>query len=93
VEKALRAARRFQFRRIVVAGGVAANRRLRQVFPERASARGVEVFFPPPGLCTDNAATVAACALPPLPGTWPFRSPFPFSRSQPPASRLVLSGL
>jgi N6-L-threonylcarbamoyladenine synthase len=62
VEKALRAARRFQFKRIVVAGGVAANRRLRQVFPERASARGVEVFFPPPELCTDNAATVAACA-------------------------------
>lgn len=62
VEKALRAAKRFQLRRIVVAGGVAANRRLREVFPARAAERGVEVFFPPPELCTDNAATVAACA-------------------------------
>ncbi|MBC7318196.1 tRNA (adenosine(37)-N6)-threonylcarbamoyltransferase complex transferase subunit TsaD [Candidatus Bipolaricaulota bacterium] len=63
VEKALRAARRFRFERIAVAGGVAANRRLREVFPERASARGMLVFFPPPELCTDNAATVAACAF------------------------------
>lgn len=62
VEKALRAARRFQFRRVVAAGGVAANRRLREVFPRRAAARGIEVFFPPRELCTDNAATVAACA-------------------------------
>lgn len=63
VEKALRAARRFQFKRIAVAGGVAANRRLRELFPERAASRGMEVFFPPPELCTDNAATVAACAF------------------------------
>ncbi len=62
VEKTLRAARRFQFNRIVVAGGVAANRRLRQVFPPRAAERGMTVFFPPPALCTDNAANVAACA-------------------------------
>lgn len=62
VEKSLRAARRFQFKRIVVAGGVAANRRLREVFPGRAAERGIEVFFPPEELCTDNAATVAACA-------------------------------
>ncbi|MCS7240178.1 MAG: tRNA (adenosine(37)-N6)-threonylcarbamoyltransferase complex transferase subunit TsaD [Candidatus Bipolaricaulota bacterium] len=62
VEKALRAARRFQFKRIAVAGGVAANRRLREVFPARAATRGVEVFFPPRELCTDNAAIVAACA-------------------------------
>ncbi len=62
VEKALRAARRFQFKRIAVAGGVAANRRLREVLPQRAAERGMEVFFPPAELCTDNAATVAACA-------------------------------
>lgn len=62
VEKALRAARRFQLKRIVVAGGVAANRRLREFFPKRAAERGMEVFFPPAELCTDNAATVAACA-------------------------------
>lgn len=62
VEKALRAAKRFEFSRIGVVGGVAANRRLRQVFPARAGERGIQVFFPPAELCTDNAATVAACA-------------------------------
>lgn len=63
VEKAMRAARRFQCPKIGVVGGVAANRRLRQVFPARAKERGMDVFFPPPELCTDNAATVAACAF------------------------------
>lgn len=63
VEKTLRAARRFGCRKIGVVGGVAASKRLRQVFPERAAERGLEVFFPPAELCTDNAATVAACAF------------------------------
>lgn len=63
MEKTLRAARRFQFKRIVVAGGVAANTRLREALPRRAGERGMEVFFPPVELCTDNAATVAACAF------------------------------
>lgn len=62
VDKALRAARIYELEKIVVTGGVAANSRLREVFPERAAERGVEVFFPPKELCTDNAAMVAACA-------------------------------
>jgi N6-L-threonylcarbamoyladenine synthase len=61
-EKAIRAARRLALDRIVVVGGVAANRRLREVLPERAAARGLSVHFPPRDLCTDNAAIVAACA-------------------------------
>jgi len=61
-EKALRAAKEFGMSRIAVVGGVAANRRLREVLPARAAERGVEVYFPPPELCTDNAAMVAACA-------------------------------
>ncbi len=61
-EKAVRAARRLSLSRIVVVGGVAANRRLREVLPERAQAWGLAVHFPPPELCTDNAAIVAACA-------------------------------
>ncbi len=60
-EKALRAARRLEMTRIVVVGGVAANVRLRAVLSSRAEERGVEVCFPPPELCTDNAAMVAAC--------------------------------
>ena len=62
-EKALRAAKQLGVKKIAVVGGVAANRRLRQVLPARAAERGLEVYFPPLELCTDNAAMVAACAL------------------------------
>jgi N6-L-threonylcarbamoyladenine synthase len=46
--------------RLVVCGGVAANGRLRQVLQEHARGVGLELFLPPPALCTDNAAMVAA---------------------------------
>ncbi len=46
--------------RLVVCGGVAANRRLRQVLQAHAQREGLELFLPPPELCTDNAAMVAA---------------------------------
>jgi N6-L-threonylcarbamoyladenine synthase len=60
VAKLFRAARRLQFERIVLAGGVAANGRLRAAVVERAAEyEGVEVFLPPARLCTDNAAMIA----------------------------------
>jgi N6-L-threonylcarbamoyladenine synthase len=60
VEKAFRAARRFQFERVVLSGGVAANSRLRAAAAERAGEyEGMQVFVPPPRLCTDNAAMIA----------------------------------
>jgi N6-L-threonylcarbamoyladenine synthase len=60
VEKAFRAARRLQFERVVLAGGVAANSRLRAAAVERAGEyEGMRVFLPAPGLCTDNAAMIA----------------------------------
>ena len=46
--------------RLVVCGGVAANAHLRRVLQEQAAAGGVELFLPPPDLCGDNAAMVAA---------------------------------
>ena len=46
--------------RLVVCGGVAANGRLRRVLQDRATAGGVGLFLPPPHLCGDNAAMVAA---------------------------------
>ncbi len=61
-EKAIRAARRLSLPRIIVVGGVAANQRLREILPQRAGEWGLAVHFPPPELCTDNAAIVAACA-------------------------------
>ncbi|HHH84335.1 MAG TPA: hypothetical protein ENL15_00080, partial [Firmicutes bacterium] len=45
---------------LVIAGGVAANSRLRKEFASLADRYGVPLFIPPPRLCTDNAAMVAA---------------------------------
>jgi N6-L-threonylcarbamoyladenine synthase len=45
--------------RLVVAGGVGANRQLRQRLIADSAARGVQVFFPPLDLCTDNGAMIA----------------------------------
>ncbi len=46
---------------LVVAGGVAANARLRQVFAEGSASLGLRLIVPPPLFCTDNAAMVALC--------------------------------
>ncbi len=58
--KAVWAATRENLETLVVVGGVAANRRLKQVMTERASAVGCRVVVPPASLCTDNAVMVAA---------------------------------
>jgi len=60
VEKAFRAARRLQFDRLVLSGGVAANSRLRVAVAEKAAEyEGMSVFLPAVRLCTDNAAMIA----------------------------------
>lgn len=46
-------------RRLAVAGGVAANRRIADALARRASARGFHLAVPPPALCTDNGAMIA----------------------------------
>ena len=51
-------------RRLVVCGGVAANRSLRQALEAQAQAEGIDLFLPPLPLCTDNAAMVAALGYP-----------------------------
>lgn len=57
--KTLRAAARTGLERIVVAGGVACNRGLRQAMTDQAQAAGLQVTFPSPALCADNAAMLA----------------------------------
>lgn len=47
--------------RIVLAGGVAANSRLRQMLGEACDRHGLGLYYPPPILCTDNAAMIG-CA-------------------------------
>jgi N6-L-threonylcarbamoyladenine synthase len=58
--KAARAARRVDARSVLLAGGVAANRRLRELLQQRSP---VGLRVPPIRLCTDNAAMVAAAAF------------------------------
>ncbi len=47
---------------VAIGGGVAANRRLRERVAELADAAGRRAFLPPPELCTDNGAMIAATA-------------------------------
>ncbi len=54
--KTLRAAAEQGLSRVVVAGGVACNSGLRQSFAAQAADNNLEVFFPTPALCGDNAA-------------------------------------
>ena len=61
VSNTMLAAERTGVRRVLLAGGVAANSRLREKMAEEGRRRGVEVSWPPPALCTDNAAMIA-CA-------------------------------
>jgi N6-L-threonylcarbamoyladenine synthase len=60
VRKTLVALRQTGLRQLVLAGGVAANSRLRADLRAAASAEGVTLHVPPPQRCTDNAAMVAA---------------------------------
>jgi N6-L-threonylcarbamoyladenine synthase len=61
VDKTMRAADLLGVERILLGGGVVANTRLRDRIVEAASASGRRVQFPPPALCTDNAAMIG-CA-------------------------------
>jgi N6-L-threonylcarbamoyladenine synthase len=58
--KALAACKTSGIDSLVIAGGVAANSRLRQVATERCAKAGIELRIPGPALCTDNGAMVAA---------------------------------
>jgi N6-L-threonylcarbamoyladenine synthase len=59
VSKTVRAARAEQVRSVVLAGGVAANRELRQRAAEACTAVGLTLHVPPMASCTDNAAMIA----------------------------------
>jgi N6-L-threonylcarbamoyladenine synthase len=48
--------------RLVVSGGVGANRRLREQLSRQAAKQGATVFYPPLELCTDNGAMIAFAA-------------------------------
>jgi N6-L-threonylcarbamoyladenine synthase len=62
MKKSFAAAESLGARRILVTGGVAANRELRARFSAEAARRGVRVDFPTLAMSTDNAAMIAAAA-------------------------------
>jgi N6-L-threonylcarbamoyladenine synthase len=64
MKKTFAAAESLGARRILVTGGVAANRELRARFSAEATRRGVRIAFPTLALSTDNAAMIAAAAWP-----------------------------
>lgn len=59
IRKCLRALKETGLKRIVLAGGVSANRRLRAELAERLRAVGGQAYYPAPAFCTDNGAMIA----------------------------------
>ncbi|MDN3544530.1 MAG: tRNA (adenosine(37)-N6)-threonylcarbamoyltransferase complex transferase subunit TsaD [Roseateles asaccharophilus] len=62
VKKSLLALKETGLKRLVVAGGVGANRRLREQLNQACAKRGVRVHYPELSLCTDNGAMIAMAA-------------------------------
>lgn len=62
VNKSLKACKQSGHQRLVVAGGVGANKHLRERLLAEAKRKKIEVFFPELSLCTDNGAMIAFAA-------------------------------
>src|SRR3989475_1446453 len=62
VAKCMRALQANGLKRLVVAGGVGANKQLRAALDAEAKKRGFDVYYPEPELCTDNGAMIAFAA-------------------------------
>ena len=60
VEKTFRLAKETGRDKIVIAGGVAANRGLRNTMEERGKLEGIKIYYPSLVLCTDNAAMIGS---------------------------------
>lgn len=63
VAKTLRALEHTGYEALVVAGGVGANRLLRERLSEAAAAQGARVYYPRIEFCTDNAAMIAVAGM------------------------------
>ena len=63
LDTTLRACRREGVTTVLLAGGVACNRRLRRAFDDAADEHGLAVFMPSPRYTTDNAAMIGAAAF------------------------------
>ena len=61
--KSMRALQQSNANTLVVAGGVGANKKLRQQLKEALAKRDIQALYPAPEFCTDNAAMVAQLGL------------------------------
>jgi len=86
VKKSIRACVQFDAPRLVIAGGVAANKYLRKLLAELAETKGIEVHMPHPNHCTDNAAMIAYAAFQKI------KSGIPYSECWDARPRWKLSG-
>lgn len=95
VGKCLRALDASGANALVVAGGVGANRRLRERLSAAATERGADLHFPRPAFCTDNGAMIAHVGAlrvaegdrPPTPAV--VRARWPLDELRPPLPRAV----
>jgi len=62
-EKVRRAIVATGHKQVIIAGGVAANRRLRSELKSMADNMGIDLYYPPLEYCTDNAAMIAATGV------------------------------
>ena len=62
VPRTMQAVRELGYRKLAVAGGVAANSRIRHDFQTACDAEGIELYIPPLRLCGDNAAMIGCQA-------------------------------
>ncbi|MNE58554.1 tRNA N6-adenosine threonylcarbamoyltransferase [compost metagenome] len=62
VEKAVRAVKANKAKQLLLCGGVAANKGLREALVSRCEKEGIELIIPPAVYCTDNAAMIGAAA-------------------------------
>ncbi len=62
VAKTVKAAKDMDKDKIVLAGGVASNSRLREMMSEECEKNGIKLYYPSPVLCTDNAAMIGCAA-------------------------------
>ncbi|MFH2037097.1 MAG: tRNA (adenosine(37)-N6)-threonylcarbamoyltransferase complex transferase subunit TsaD [Candidatus Zixiibacteriota bacterium] len=60
VHKTVSAAREYKIEAVTLSGGVASNKRLRELMQRKLSKDKIDFYYPSPRLCTDNAAMIAA---------------------------------
>jgi len=65
VSKTLRAVKEYKPKSLLLAGGVSANKRLREKVISKIEKDNIKIkiYMPKPNLCTDNAASIASCAF------------------------------